>query len=429
MSPTDVTDYRQSPTADLLRALEDGDALALAEVYHRTSAAAYACALRLLGETREAEVLLREVYAEVWREPPLEGPLEAWVRQQVFEAGQRRLREQSRPAASPSAALLLRHSTEQTPSDRTERAIAELDDDAVRALLLAHDRGTPTADQRAEKAESALRRALLALGEAEDAGDCHLAGVADWVLGLLGDEEARRVAATVAERPECADLARGMRRGRRKLEGLPPTPDLGQRVLAYVLAAGAERISRPAPAAPPSRAGSTPSAAPAEPAPTALHGATEAAPPAPGDGEATPSSVLDEDVDGRPPPVLAPETAGGVTDEDRAAAGGQKTGELPPVEAAPAEQPERAEQAEPAPAQQAEPVAPAEQAAPAEEAAPTDGRAPFHEPAPAAGADDSATASGPGRKVATVVVTILAVLVLLAAGAAAGLLLIRFVIG
>ena len=70
----------------------------------------------------------------------------------------------------------------------------------------------------------------------------------DWVLGLLPADAAASLAADVAARPECTTLAKALRRGRRRLEGLPPTPDMGQRVLVTVLA-GAPAPLRAAPAA------------------------------------------------------------------------------------------------------------------------------------------------------------------------------------
>lgn len=246
MLPIDIADHRQDRTPELLSSIAEGDALALAEAYHRTSAAAHACGQRLLGDNREVEALLRTAYGALWKEPPEDAPLEAWMRHRVFVEGRAHLQRRGRGAASPSANLLLRDAPGPDPAhDRTERLIASLDDEELRALLLAHDRGIPTADHRSDHAEPALRRALVILGEGDDPGDCALTGVSDWVLGLLHDEEANRVALAAWESPDCAALARSIRRGRRRMEGLPPSPDLGHRVLAYVLADGA-RIPREA---------------------------------------------------------------------------------------------------------------------------------------------------------------------------------------
>jgi DNA-directed RNA polymerase specialized sigma24 family protein len=233
--PTVTTDHRNSPTAELLAAIAVRDPLALAEAYHRTSYAAHACAIRAVSRREEVEGLLRAVYLRLWQDPPRQAPLEAWVRNQMFTEARAYLQERGRAAASPSTTLLLPDapSADAVP-DHTERLIAALDDDALRALLLAHDRGIPTADQRSEAAEEGLRRALYALAETDDPQECSIPRLADLVLGLLDDDEADRVAAA-ASAPACAEELRVLRRGRRRIEGLPPAPDLGHRVVAYAV--------------------------------------------------------------------------------------------------------------------------------------------------------------------------------------------------
>lgn len=250
MPDTDVVDYRQTSARELLGALARHEPLALAEAYHRSAAAGHAVAVRLLGTARDVESLLREVYADLWREPPSDAPLEAWVRHRAFARGRERLQEGDRAAASPSMSLLLRDADGGASRDRTEQAIAALDDEALRALLLAHDSGTPTADQRAPEAAAALRRALLALAEADDSFECSQPSLADYVLGLLDDEASEQAADAIGSSPGCAELARALRRGRRRIEGLPPAPDLGQRVIAHVLATGGA-VATPAPLAAP----------------------------------------------------------------------------------------------------------------------------------------------------------------------------------
>ncbi len=280
MPDTDIVDYRQTAARDLLGALARHEPLALAEAYHRSAAAAHAVAARLLDTSRDVEGLLHEVYADLWREPPADAPLEAWVRHRTFSRGRDRLRDTGGVAASPSAALLLRDSEPREPQDRAEAAIAALDDEALRALLLAHDRGTPTADQRDPDADAALRRALLALAEAEDRPDCREPAIGDYVLGLLDDDVTQQVTAAIASSPDCAEVARALRRGRRRIEGLPPPPDVGQRVIASVLATGGAVAT--AASAPPERtdegAGETWGAAAGEPAAGSVPGGLEPSP-------------------------------------------------------------------------------------------------------------------------------------------------------
>ncbi|MDQ3973777.1 MAG: hypothetical protein M3276_05490, partial [Actinomycetota bacterium] len=105
---TDLPDHRRSSQEQLLEALRERDALALAEAYHRTIAAAHACARRLLSSSSHVEALLRAVYAELWAQPPRDDePLEGWIRARCFELGTAHLRERGMAPASPSLAELV----------------------------------------------------------------------------------------------------------------------------------------------------------------------------------------------------------------------------------------------------------------------------------------------------------------------------------
>lgn len=257
----DLHDHRRDSDVELVAALRAGEPLALAEAYHRTVAAAHAVARRLVGTSSEVEALLRAVYAELWEAPPIGEALEGWVRGRAFAIAAGHLRAAGRAPASPSAALLLPDlpRPEVRYLDAAERAIAELAEDERRALVLAHDRGVPTEHQDDLDAGAALHRALDALagpepsgGLAGEAGDCSdLPLLADHVLGLVEPLRADEVAGAVAGQPGCGSRARTLRRGRRRLEGLPPTPDAGQRVLVTVLSAapGAPATGRAAAAA------------------------------------------------------------------------------------------------------------------------------------------------------------------------------------
>ena len=245
MLRTERPDYRRSKEAELLGGLRSRDPLALAETYHRTSPAAHACARRLLGGPRDAEALLTAVYADLWANPPETARLEGWVRSRCFRLASEHLRERDQAPASPSLTLLLPDlpRPEQASHDPVEQALAALPEPERRALLLAHDQGMPTAAQDDPGAEAALDRALMTLagpGEGVDNGTgrgCEdLPGMADWTLGLLEADRAARISAEIADRPPCATRSRVLRRGRRRLEGLPPAPDMGQRVMASVLA-------------------------------------------------------------------------------------------------------------------------------------------------------------------------------------------------
>ena len=256
MLRTDLPDHRRATEEQLLEALRNRDPLALAEAYHRTIPAAHASARRLLSGSSEVEALLREVYAELWNTPPAGASLEGWVRARCFHLAAEDLRERDAAPASPSLTALLPElpRPEVRYLDAAERALAELDDQQRKALLSAHDQGVPTQDQNTPDAGAALVAALLALAGPEPGGDTVDAShcddvdeLADWVLGLLPPDRAATVAAQVGARPECAAVAKALRRGRRRLEGLPPTPDMGQRVLVVVLAGGPKPTLPPVP--------------------------------------------------------------------------------------------------------------------------------------------------------------------------------------
>ena len=245
MLRTDLPDHRRATEEELVAALRNRDPLALAEAYHRTIPAAHAAARRLLSGSAEVEALLREVYAELWASPPSDAALEGWIRSRCFTLAAEDLRERDAAPASPSLTTLLPElpRPEVRYLDAAERSLAELGDAERRALLAAHDKGVPTDEQNVEGASAALVSALLALAGPETGGDtldpsaCDdvpLAG--DWVLGLVPPDRAAGVAEAVNANPACTALTKALRRGRRRLEGLPPTPDMGQRVLVVVLA-------------------------------------------------------------------------------------------------------------------------------------------------------------------------------------------------
>lgn len=247
MLRTDLPDHRRATDEELLTALRNRDPLALAEAYHRTIPAAHASARRLLSGSAEVEALLRAVYAELWASPPTDSALEGWIRARCFTLAAEDLRERDAAPASPSLTALLPElpRPEVRYLDAAERSLAELDDQHRKALLAAHDKGVSSREQTEPDAGPALVEALLALAGPEPGNDvvdptlcADVPEIGDWVLGLLPPARAATVTEQVSARPECSALAKTLRRGRRRLEGLPPTPDMGQRVLVVVLAGG-----------------------------------------------------------------------------------------------------------------------------------------------------------------------------------------------
>jgi DNA-directed RNA polymerase specialized sigma24 family protein len=247
---TDLTDHRGTDDARLLSALGDGDAIALAEAYHRTITAAHACARRLLASPVEIEALMRAVYSDLWDEPPVDTALEGWVRARCFNLGAGYLRQRSLRAPSASLAAFTSgvDADGHASNDALEQMISELSEQQQAALVRAHDQGIPTSEQEDPEAGWALLHALLALASPLTDDERHAAemcpsgvALANWTFGLLPPHEAATVPGTAAEPTPCGRLAGVLRRARRRFEPLPPTPDLGHRVLASVLSNGSAR--------------------------------------------------------------------------------------------------------------------------------------------------------------------------------------------
>ena len=72
-----------TPDAELLDSIRRGDEGAMAELYDRFSAVVFSAALRVLGESSQAEDVLQEVFLQLWRNPSAfdanRGSLAAWL--------------------------------------------------------------------------------------------------------------------------------------------------------------------------------------------------------------------------------------------------------------------------------------------------------------------------------------------------------------
>lgn len=255
-------DFRRASEPELLDAIRGGEGLALAEAYHRVVPAAHAVARRLMAGATEVEDVLLEVFTQLWETPPAGAPLEGWTRRTTWGVAADLLRRGGTSPSSPSASGLLPDlpAPDVRFLDAAERAIGELPDDERRALLLAHDKGVAT-DAQDPGAGQALVRALLSLAGPEtssaDRAALHedgcddLVGLGDWCLGVADSATAAAVEEAIASRPGCAARSRAVRRGRRRVEGLPATPDMGQRILVTILTSSAVGAAAPAAAAAP----------------------------------------------------------------------------------------------------------------------------------------------------------------------------------
>lgn len=255
MADAPAPELRTTGDREVLGHLAAGSPLALAEVLARTLPVA-AAVLRRMLPAATLEPALDAVYRSLWETPPdpdhpeTPGPLLRLARARAFDVGLARLQACGAGPVAPSvrAAAPDLPASEPAYLDATERRLGALDEPARRAVVLAHDRGLPSDTQDDRDAGRALVHGLLAVADAEDevfvpADLDRRAG--DLVLGLLDPAEAAEVAASLDDPSHGPDpeLVRALRRGRRRLEGLPPAAEVGLRLLATLLAGAAPRPS------------------------------------------------------------------------------------------------------------------------------------------------------------------------------------------
>src|SRR5213595_4048930 len=74
---------RVAPDPILMARIHSGDERALATLYDRYSQVVYSVALRVLGDTTQAEDILQEIFMQIWRNPQSfdsnRGSLAAWL--------------------------------------------------------------------------------------------------------------------------------------------------------------------------------------------------------------------------------------------------------------------------------------------------------------------------------------------------------------
>jgi RNA polymerase sigma-70 factor, ECF subfamily len=74
---------RVTPDPILMARIRSGDERALAALYDRYSQVVYSVALRVLGDTTQAEDILQEIFMQIWRNPQTfdssRGSLAAWL--------------------------------------------------------------------------------------------------------------------------------------------------------------------------------------------------------------------------------------------------------------------------------------------------------------------------------------------------------------
>jgi RNA polymerase sigma-70 factor (ECF subfamily) len=142
----------------LVRAMADGDRDALAHLYARFAASLLSVGLRILGERREAEDLLHDVFLEAWRNAsryePARGTVRAWL---LMRMRSRALDRKKSAGFSRSVPLeegraaereLARGDEGAFASDRqtVRRALEELPGEQRRVLELAYFEGLSSSE-------------------------------------------------------------------------------------------------------------------------------------------------------------------------------------------------------------------------------------------------------------------------------------------
>src|SRR5947199_10808894 len=82
-SPHSSSSGRIAPDPILMARVRSGDERALATLYDRYSQVVYSVALRVLGDTTQAEDILQAIFMQIWRNPSSfdasRGSLAAWL--------------------------------------------------------------------------------------------------------------------------------------------------------------------------------------------------------------------------------------------------------------------------------------------------------------------------------------------------------------
>ena len=143
--------------AELIRAVARGDRPALAALYDRFSPILMAVATRVLGDRREAEDLLHDVFLEVWRQASdydvARGSVRAWmlVRLRSRAIDRRKAAGYTRVVALEPEHLERHEAGAEDPSfgpDRTRvrRALAELPEEQRTVLELGYFEGLSSSE-------------------------------------------------------------------------------------------------------------------------------------------------------------------------------------------------------------------------------------------------------------------------------------------
>ena len=181
----DVRDPQRADDVAVVAAMVDGDGDALAELYRRYAGAVWAVARRVCGDRTLAEDVTQTVFVDLWRRPqrfdPTRGALRPWLVAQAHaravdtvrsEAARQRRQEREVRLAPPPSPEVEAEVHLAALSEGVRRAVARLNEDERRAIVLAYFGGhsyRETAEMLGEPegtVKSRIRRGLTGLRHA-----------------------------------------------------------------------------------------------------------------------------------------------------------------------------------------------------------------------------------------------------------------------
>jgi RNA polymerase sigma-70 factor (ECF subfamily) len=177
-SATSAKDHPQVTDSMLISRIRGGDEDALAALHDRYAQVVYSVALRVLGDTTQAEDILQEIFLQLWRKPETfdsnRGSLGAWLaviaRHRAIDQLRRR-----RPESDIEDVMISVDSDLEQAADRNRAiarirsAVEQLPSDQRRALELAFFQGLTHSEIATKTGEplgtikTRIRAALAAL--------------------------------------------------------------------------------------------------------------------------------------------------------------------------------------------------------------------------------------------------------------------------
>jgi RNA polymerase sigma-70 factor (ECF subfamily) len=177
-SATSAKDHPQVMDSMLISRIRGGDQDALAALHDRYAQVVYSVALRVLGDTTQAEDVLQEIFLQLWRKPEIfdstRGSLGAWLavitRHRAIDQLRRRRPESNIDDVMISVDSDLEQSTDRNKAvARIRIAVEQLPPEQRKALELAFFQGLTHSEIAAKTGEplgtikTRIRAALTAL--------------------------------------------------------------------------------------------------------------------------------------------------------------------------------------------------------------------------------------------------------------------------